>query len=124
MAKKINKSAMESLLGSLSGKPDVQEDDTSQETFEDTSEPQKSDEETSRPVTRQYVRRTGEEVRICTIIDKTLFEKVKVLSQTEGITVRSIIEYMLGKAVENYESKYGRLKVRKSHKGDIGDVLG
>lgn len=114
---------MESLLGTLAGEQQTSQSMPKQETGQALPSSLQEDAEAP-PPKKQYQKSSGSQTKVCACLDTVLFEKVKILSMTEGITVRSIMEYALGKAIENYEARHGKIRMKRKRKGDIEDVFG
>lgn len=118
MSKDIEKSSMARLLGGLTG------DTPGAEELAKEPEQRSEQSESSIPQPRKRYEKTGNpEERVSTILDSMLLEKVKTISRTEGITIRSIIEYAISQVVDTYEDKYGRIKIKKSKKGNVDDIF-
>ena len=47
------------------------------------------------------------------ICSKELVDKVQAIARKEGFTIRSFMEYVIGKGIEAYETKHGKVKRRK-----------
>lgn len=119
MSKDIEKSSMAQLLGGLTGHTP-----SAVETAKEAERPHEQIEpSTPSQPRKRYEKTENSEERVSTILDSLLLEKVKTISRTEGITIRSIIEYALSQVVDTYERKYGRIKVKKAKKGNVNDIF-
>lgn len=49
--------------------------------------------------------------RFALVCDKTLWAKVKAISQKEGVSMRDLFEYMIQKGIAGYEKKNGTIEV-------------
>lgn len=64
--------------------------------------------------------------RVCTIQEVELMNKVREIARREGVSIKSVIEFMLQSGVKTYESNNGVLRVRKTKgkKGDLSKAFG
>lgn len=72
--------------------------------------------------TRKY---QEENERVTTIIKVELINKIRYIAQKENISLRDVIETGLLTIVDNYESRHGEIRVRKTRqeKGDVSKVF-
>lgn len=114
MGSKINKSAMEELMGGLVS--------VSDEIPQVSSAPSTKDKE---EVVEKRGRKKGAATeRISTLVSADLMNKVRAIALKEGLNISSIINVGVSLVVKNYEEKHGPVRIVPHKKGDIDKVFG
>ncbi|MDD5861914.1 MAG: hypothetical protein PUD15_05060 [Prevotella sp.] len=124
----FSKSSMDSLLGGLTSydeeeqehKPQTPEENV--RNYERETEPAEEEEYEEAPRRGRKPNRMKSE-RICTILPVDLMNKVRSLADKEGLAIKDIFTAGVNMVIQNYEKKYGTLRVRKPKKGDINELL-
>lgn len=118
MGKGINASAMGQLLeGLTSVKSSV--DTPSQETNVPSPSIRR---EPSAPV-RETPKEDAKRERICTSLNKELMDKIRTISEKEGIKINELITLGLDMVVSKYEETHGKVHPKKGMKGDIKKIF-
>ena len=61
--------------------------------------------------------------RVCTIVDSNDMSKIRTIAENEGIAIKDIIALGLTLAINKYEELHGKIRVKKSKKGDVDAVF-
>ena len=56
----------------------------------------------------------GEEMRTSLIVNRGVYDKIRIISIREGLTVKEVVHYAFQHAVENYEKKNGPIDLTYS----------
>ena len=119
MSKDINKNSMDNLFRGFTTSENIenmQEESSAVEVASSSvdSTPRKKRNSSKQP--------TG--IRISTIVEVNLMDKVKTIAATEGINIKDIINKGLKMAIKIYEDKHGVVRPRRpKKKGDVNDVF-
>ena len=119
MSKDINKNSMDNLFRGFTTSENIenmQEESSAVEVASSSvdSTPRKKRNSSKQP--------TG--IRISTIVEVNLMDKVKTIAATEGINIKDIINKGMRIVVEKYEEKNGVIRVhRPKKKGNIDELL-
>ena len=114
MGKGINDSAMGKLLEGLTSvnKPI---DTPSQETSMSPSLIRKGTPATVRETSLKEAKRE----RVCTSLNKELIDKIRTISEKEGVQINELITCGLDMVVSKYEEAHGKVHAKKGVRGDI-----
>lgn len=87
--------------------------------------PENSESQPIEPSTtgQQTQRRSIKRERLCATIDSDILNKVRSLSQIEGVSIRDIISFGLKMILDKYEETHGKIRVKRPRKGDIATIL-
>ncbi|MDY3936744.1 MAG: ribbon-helix-helix domain-containing protein [Prevotella sp.] len=119
MGKGINASAMGQLLeGLTSVKSSV--DTPSQET--NVPSPSIRREPSALHVSEKP-KEDAKRERICTSLNKELMDKIRTISEKEGIKINELITLGLDMVVSKYEETHGKVHPKKGMKGDIKKIF-
>lgn len=117
MKKTIDPDAMSNLLDGLtSGRPSI-----GNTPFPSPATVVFSKEE-STPKTTTVQKNSGKE-RICTTIDKTVMNKIRVISEKEGVQINELISLGLDMLISKYEETHGQVRPKKENRGDINNIF-
>lgn len=78
-----------------------------------------------KPSKRKYRKRKNQgimpdsEERFCTIVDKELLRKIRIIAKREGLNVKTVVNAAFEKAVRSYERKHGELKDTRCDTSDL-----
>ena len=108
MSKGINKNSMSSLLEGLTSVRST--------TPEDNHQPNPSS--NSKPISKG-----GSKERICTSVDKNVMNKIRTISETEGIQINELITLGLDMVISKYEEAHGPVRPKKINKGNIDNIF-
>lgn len=78
--------------------------------------------EESTPKTGTVQKNSGKE-RICTTIDKTVMNKIRVISEKEGVQINELIGFGLDMLISKYEETHGQVRPKKENRGDISNIF-
>lgn len=117
MKKTIDPDAMSNLLDGLtSGRPSIG----------NTPYPSPAtsvfSKEESTPKTTKVQKNSGKE-RICTSVDKNVMNKIRTISETEGIQINELITLGLDMVISKYEETHGAVRPKKINKGNIDNIF-
>lgn len=119
MAKKINQSSMDELMGALITPSNLHE-----ESAPSTSSSSSVEDDASDGVTQpRRGRPKKEKERICTSVNMVTMEKLRAISDKEHISLTDLITLALDRLVGSYELKHGPIKAKAKKKGDIEKVF-
>ena len=118
MSKGINKNSMSSLLEGLTSVRST--------TPEDNHQPNPSsnlkEKVTSIPGDKPISKGSSKE-RICTSVDKNVMNKIRTISETEGIQINELITLGLDMVISKYEETHGEVRPKKINKGNIDNIF-
>ena len=66
---------------------------------------------------------SGPKERICTSVDKTVMNKVRAISEKEGVLINELITLGLDMVIAKYEEAHGQVRPKKMVKGDIDSIF-
>lgn len=117
MKKTIDPDAMSSLLDGLtSGRPSIENTQSSSPATSVFSNGEPT------PQTGTVQKNSGKE-RICTTIDKTVMNKIRVISEKEGVQINELIGLGLDMLISKYEETHGQVRPKKENRGDINNIF-
>lgn len=117
MKKTIDPDAMSSLLDGLtSGRPSIENTQSSSPSTSVFSNGEPT------PQTGKVQKNSGKE-RICTTIDKTVMNKIRVISEKEGVQINELIGLGLDMLISKYEETHGQVRPKKENRGDINNIF-
>lgn len=61
--------------------------------------------------------------RICTSVDKNVMNKIRTISETEGIQINELITLGLDMVISKYEETHGEVRPKKINKGNIDNIF-
>lgn len=61
--------------------------------------------------------------RVCTTIDMAIMNKVRALSEKEGVFINDLITLGLNMVIAKYEERHGQIRPPKSNKGNIDSIF-
>ena len=67
--------------------------------------------------------KTNGKMRICTSLDKTLMNKIRAISEKEGVQINELITLGLNMVVSKYEEQHGQIRPKKGVRGDINTIF-
>lgn len=114
MSKGINKDSMSSLLEGLTSTNLTPTDDL-QTVRPETHTPSK---EKVKPVSKG-----SSKERICTSVDTTMMNKIRTISEKEGVPINELIALGLDMVLSKYEETHGQVRPKKSNKGNIDNIF-
>ena len=118
MSKGINKNSMSSLLEGLTSVRSTTPEDNHQPNPSSHSK----DEVTSIPADKP-ISKGGSKERICTSVDKNVMNKIRTISETEGIQINELITLGLDMVISKYEEAHGPVRPKKINKGNIDNIF-
>lgn len=63
-------------------------------------------------------------ISFCTMADEDKVDKIRTISSREGIPIKDLVNLAFSRLINEYESKYGTIRVQKNKKvGDINKVF-
>lgn len=74
------------------------------------------------PKTATVQKNSGKE-RICTTIDKTVMNKIRVISEKESVQINELIGLGLDMLISKYEETHGQVRPKKENRGDINNIF-
>lgn len=113
MAKEINTSKMDSLLKGLTGGASTEEEaDTVPENNTGTpaNSPSKKEQKSNYEV-------------ISTMVDPVVISKVRAIAATEGLAIKDVIGVGLKMVVGRYEEVHGKIRMKKTKKGNVDKIF-
>lgn len=120
MSKGINKDSMSRLLeGLTSVRTTVAEERQPAHTAANTSAKEKSvSTSEAKPASK-----SGSKERICTSIDTVVMNKIRAISEKEGVLINELITLGLDMLITKYEDSHGQIRPKKANKGDITSIF-
>jgi hypothetical protein len=121
MSKKINNDAMGQLLEGLTSSavsPGSESSDSAT-----ISESRNNSQEEHKDSSRSVRSKTNGKMRICTSLDKTLMNKIRAISEKEGVQINELITLGLNMVVSKYEAQHGQIRPKKGVRGDINTIF-
>ena len=117
MSKKINNDAMGQLLEGLTSSavsPGSESSDSAT-----ISESRNNSQEEHKDSSRSVRSKTNGKMRI----DKTLMNKIRAISEKEGVQINELITLGLNMVVSKYEAQHGQIRPKKGVRGDINTIF-
>ena len=120
MSKKINNDAMGQLLEGLTSSTvsPVSESLDTTTISENRNNSQEGHKDSSKVRSK-----SNSKERICTSLDKTLMNKIRSLSEKEGVQINELITLGLNMVVSKYEEQHGQIRPKKGVRGDINTIF-
>lgn len=120
MSKGINKDSMSSLLDGLTSVkaavPEVQQPESPAATAP-------SREKGKSRAEAETISKGGPKERICTSIDTTVMNKIRAISEKEGVLINELITVGLEQVISKYEEVHGQVRPKKANKGKIENIF-
>lgn len=113
MSKEIKTSAMDTLFEGLTGQPHPEENVSSPEP---ASLPEADAHSSKKPSKPSY------EV-ISTTVDPVIMSKIRAIASIEELAIKDVIGVGLKMVVSRYEEVHGKVRVKKSKKGDVNKIF-
>ncbi len=114
MSKGINKDSMSSLLEGLTSTKLASTNNLQ------TAHPEADILSKSRGKT---VSKGSSKERICTSVDTTVMNKIRTISEKEGVPINELIALGLDMVLSRYEETHGQVRPKKSNKGNIDSIF-
>lgn len=121
MSKKINNDAMGQLLEGLTSSAVSPVSESSDSTT--ISESRNNSQEEHKDSSKSVRSKTNGKMRICTSLDKTLMNKIRAISEKEGVQINELIALGLNMVVSKYEEQHGQIRPKKGVRGDINTIF-
>lgn len=121
MSKKINNDAMGQLLEGLTSSAVSPVSESSDSTT--ISESRNNSQEEHKDSSKSVRSKTNGKMRICTSLDKTLMNKIRAISEKEGVQINELITLGLNMVVSKYEAQHGHIRPKKGVRGDINTIF-
>lgn len=119
MSKGINKDSMSSLLEGLTSVKTAAEERQPAHTAANTSAKEKSvSTSEAKPASK-----SGSKERICTSIDMVVMNKIRAISEKEGVLINELITLGLNMVIAKYEEAHGTIRPKKANKGNIDNIF-
>lgn len=119
MSKGINKDSMSSLLEGLTSVKRAAEERQPAHTAANTSAKEISvSTSEAKPASK-----SGSKERICTSIDTVVMNKIRAISEKEGVLINELITLGLDMLISKYEDSHGQIRPKKTNKGDITSIF-
>lgn len=114
MSKGINKDSMSSLLEGLT---------SVRTTAAEEHQPSSAKEKTVSTSEAKPASKSGSKERICTSIDTVVMNKIRAISEKEGVLINELITLGLDMLISKYEDSHGQIRPKKANKGDITSIF-
>lgn len=118
MGKGINKDSMSSLLEGLTSVRNTTQENHPQSITSSHSKEKVTSTSGSKPTSKG-----GSKERICTSVDKNVMNKIRTISETEGIQINELITLGLDMVISKYEETHGQVRPKKINKGNIDNIF-
>ena len=115
---KINKDSMSSLLEGLTSVRSTVPEDHQQSSPSSNSKEKVTSIPGDKPTSKG-----GSKERICTSIDKNVMNKIRTISETEGLQINELITLGLDMVISKYEEAHGPVRTKKINKGNIENIF-
>ena len=120
MSKGINKDSMSSLLDGLTSVNEASVEQRSQ-TVSPSAAPSPSKTK-MQPEAKSVLKGSSKE-RICTSVDTNVINKIRTISEKEGVLINELIAIGMEMVISKYEESHGQVRPKKSNKGNIGNIF-
>ena len=114
MSKGINKDSMSSLLEGLT---------SVRTTAAEERRPSSAKEKSVSTSEANPTSKSGSKERICTSIDMVVMNKIRAISEKEGVLINELITLGLDMLISKYEDSHGQIRPKKANKGDITSIF-
>ena len=104
---------LNALFGNAAQAPEAKEKIKSDVLIRKPGRPRKDDESTD----------IGEQMRTSIIVNKTVYDKIRLISIREGLTIKEVVHYAFQHAVESYEKVNGPIDKNVQHR-DRKEIFG
>lgn len=71
----------------------------------------------------ESISKGGSKERICTSIDSTVMNKIRAISEKEGVLINELITLGLEQVIAKYEDTHGQIRPKKGNKGKIENIF-
>lgn len=119
MGKNLNQSSMEKLFSGLT-KTDTAVAPVS---VPEEEKPTPKENKTARASAKDQDKGKSNNIRFCSLVDATYYEKVKTIATNEGVAIKDILNLALSFVIGKYEEQHGEVRIKKHKKGDVDEIF-